>query len=149
MKSDRATAGAIAGILGAITQDIYGLTVKGIGLTDRAFIDFAKVIAFRTATSGTLSFITGLVVHLTLGMMFGLLFSYIISMTSSNFYYYKAIGYSAGLWFWTLAVGSMVNLPLFAGIPVISQITTFVGALIFGLAMAYSLKLLENKTEIV
>lgn len=149
MKNDRITGGAIAGIIGAVVQNIYGQIVKGIGLTDVAFVDFAKVIAFGKPVPGTISFISGLLAHLTLGMIFGTLFALIVMKTSSKYFLFKCIGYGAALWFITLGLGSIFKLPLFVGILPVPQLTTFVGAQAFGLATGYSLKIIQDKTSLV
>ncbi|PKM87785.1 MAG: hypothetical protein CVU87_08955 [Firmicutes bacterium HGW-Firmicutes-12] len=45
LSEDRLIGGALAGAVGGIIQNLYGVTVKVLGLTDRAFIDFAVVTA--------------------------------------------------------------------------------------------------------
>lgn len=149
MKNDRITGGAIAGIIGAVVQNLYGLIVKGVGLTDITFVDFATVIAFGKSTHGIIGSITGLLAHLTLGMIFGTLFALIVMKTSSKYFLLKCIGYGAALWFITLGLGAIFKLPVFTGIPPVSQLTTFVGAIVFGLANGYSLKIIQDRTSLV
>lgn len=149
MKNDRITGGAIAGIIGAVAQNLYGRGVKAVGLTDRAFVDFANVIAFGKPNQGFIGAISGTLAHLTLGMILGTLFALIIMKTSSKYFLFKCLGYGAGLWFMTLGLGSIFKLPLFVEIPPIPQLTTFVGAEVYGLVTGYSLKLIQDKTSLV
>jgi len=123
MKNDRITGGAIAGIIGAIVQDVYGIIVKATGLTKVAFIDFAKVIAFGKPTPGIIATITGTLAHLTLEMILGTIFALIIMKSSSKYFLLKSLGYGAAL--------------------------SFIGALVFGLFNGYALKLIQDKTSLV
>ncbi|PKM81954.1 MAG: hypothetical protein CVU89_06340 [Firmicutes bacterium HGW-Firmicutes-14] len=149
MRSDRISSGALAGIIGAVVQDIYGHTAKTFGITDRIFLDFAKIVLFHKPYGGIFGFIAGILSHLTFGMITGVLFVYLIKRTSSRYLYYKGMGMGMTIWFFSLGVATLYNLPLFKDIPPVPALITFVGALIWGLATAFSLKLIEKKTNLV
>jgi len=149
LKNDRFTAGAISGIIGAIAQEIYGYIAKASGLTNIAFIDFAEAIIFNAQLKNFIGIIAGIISHLVFGAMLGVLFAYIIYKTSNNYYYFKALGYAAGIWFWSLAFGTMYKINVFNDIQAVPAISVFIGAQVYGLVLAICLKILENKSNMV
>ncbi len=146
---DRLVAGGLAGIIGAIVQNIYGFAVKGLRLTDRTFADFAEVIVTFKSFEGIIAFIVGLIAHLIVGLIFGIIFAYVIAATSSRYYLIKGVAYGAVLWFLLLGFGTIFKLPLFKEIPPNAALFTLVGAVLYGLVTAYSLRLLDAKTRLL
>ena len=142
MIRDRIVAGGIAGISASVIQNIYGQLIKGAGLTDRAFLDFAEIALFGQTYNGVLGFIAGVIAHLTFGLMFGIMFALIILKTSNNYLYIKGTGVGIAIWFWTLAVATLFNLPMFAVIPPSASVLILIGAILWGIIAAFSLKLL-------
>lgn len=142
-------AGAIAGCLGAAAQNIYGQTAKALGITDRAFLDFARIVLFHNSYGGVFGFIAGVIAHLTFGMLLGTLFAYVIYKSSNTHLYFKGSAMGAAIWFFSLGVGTLYDLPMFKGIPPIPALSIFVGAIIWGLVTAFSLKILEQKTDLI
>lgn len=149
LKNDRLVAGSITGIIAATIQAIYGIAVKALGLTDRAFIDFSKLFIMHKNFTGLFPNIMGLIVHLGLGAIWGVSFAYLIYFTSSRYYYYKAFGYGAFLWLSLGILGSIFKIPLFTEIPPRALLTTLFGGIIFSLSNAYALKWFENRTNLV
>ncbi len=149
MKSDRLIAGAIAGVSASVVQNIYGQVVKGLGITDRAFLDFAEVALLSRTYSGFFGIVAGIISHLAFGMMFGVLFVYLLQITSSNYLYLKGLGFGIGIWFFSLAIGTMFNFPMFTETPPVAALVMFVGALLWGAITAFTTKILENKTDLI
>jgi len=149
MVKDRLIAGGLAGATGAIIQNIYGHTAKAIGITDRAFMDFAKVLLTFKPYQGVLAFIVGQISHYLVGVLLGIIFVYIIMLTSSRYLVWKGLGYGAILWVLLLGFGTIFRLPLFMNIPPGPALSVFVGALIYGLVTAYTLSLLEKRTRLL
>ena len=146
---DRLIAGGLAGLAAGITQNIYGVFVKGLGITDRAFSDFAAVVVMHTIQPSLVAGIVGFISHLIVGVMFGVIFAYIILLTSSRYFLLKGLGYGAVLWFLLMGFGTIFDLPLFSNIPPVPALTTFIGALIYGFAVAYSLKLIDKNSSLL
>lgn len=149
MKHDRIMAGAIAGTIGAAAQNIYGQTAIALGITDRTFLDFARIVLYHKDYGGVLGFIAGIIAHLTFGMLLGALFAYVIRKSSSTHLYLKGAATGAAIWFFSLGVGTLYDLPMFKDIPPLPALSTFIGALIWGLVTSFSLKILEKKTDLV
>lgn len=146
---DRFVAGALAGIIGAIVQDIYAITIKSLGIIDRSYIDFASVMIMSESIDGILGFMVGLLAHVGVGVLFGLGFAYIIKKTSSNYLLFKGIIFGLSLWFLLLGYGTTFKLPMFKNLPPLNALTTFVGAVIYGVVTAYTLRLIDKKTSLL
>ncbi len=149
MVKDRLVSGAIAGTIGGLIQAMYGFIVEALGFTDRTFTDFAKVLLMYRDYKGALAFIGGLIGHLTIGAMLGILFAYIIMITSNRYYLAKGFGYGAIIWVLFLGLGTIFKLPQFKDIPPSDVISTLVGSLLYGSITAYSLKMLDNRTKLL
>jgi len=149
LKKDRLVAGGLAGAIGALVQNAYGQSAKALKLTDRAFIDYAEVLLAHKVFGGVLGFIVGTLAHLAVGVIMGVIFAYIIMLTSSRYLYIKGLGYGFVLWLLLSGFGSIFNLPQFTLIPPNVALATLVGALIYGIVNAFTLGYLEKRIGLV
>jgi hypothetical protein len=145
---DRVIAGALAGVIGAVLQDIYGCLIKFFGLTDRGFIDFARAVILYNVTDGGIETLLALIAHIIWDLLLGILFVYIIQGTSSSHYYLKALIYGLSLWFIIQAVGTLFRLPMFFHIPACAALLTLIGALIYSFGIAVTLRFFEKKSNV-
>ncbi len=146
---DRLIAGGFAGAVAGLIQNLYGNLVKFLGVSDRAFADFALVMITFKPYSGFAAFLVGIISHTIVGTIFGVIFAYIILITSSRYNLIKGLGFGAVLWFLLSGFGTIFRLPLFKNIPPGDAISTFVGALIYGILTAYGLMLLDKRTKLL
>lgn len=148
-KNDRLISGGIAGAIGGLIQIIFEQTAKALGITDRAFIDFSKVLIMFKPYNGLTAFIVGFISQIIIAIIFGVIFGYIIQLTSSRYYVIKGIGFGAAIWCILLGFGTIFSLPLFKDIPPNASLSAFVGSLIYGFITAYALKVIDNKTDLL
>lgn len=146
---DRLIGGAMAGAIGGIFQNIYGTMVKALGLTDRAFVDFAAILATFKVHKGILGYLVASLFHIVFCALLGVIFVYLIKITSSKYYWVKTIGYGLSLWFITLSAGTVSKLPLFKNVPISATITTLIGAIIYAVVLGWVLQYLERKTHLI
>ncbi len=141
---DRLTPGALAGLIGAFIQIILGLLIKGFRISPYVFTDYGEVLILGKQYIGSLAFFIGAVCHLLLGSVFGILFSFVIKYTTKRFYLFKGLG--IGLTVWTIASGSgtYFKMPVFKELHPLQATVILIGSAIYGLTMAYSLKLLTD-----
>ena len=144
---DRTITGALAGITGAVLQDIYGCSIKALGLTDRGFIDFARAVILYNVYDGVIETVLALIAHIIWDILLGILFVYIINGASGDYYYLKAFIYGLSLWFIIQAAGTLFRLPLFFHIPARAALLTLTGALIYSFGIAATLKFIEKKNN--
>jgi uncharacterized membrane protein YagU involved in acid resistance len=146
---DRLLAGGIAGLIATVVQNIYGLTINAVGLTDRTFEDFAEIMITFKSYTGIAAFIVGVMAHLAVGLIFGVIFAYLIKETSSKYYIAKGLGYGLVLWFLLSGFGTIFRLPFFKNIPPGPALYDLVGGLLFGFVLAYALKILDARTKYI
>jgi hypothetical protein len=149
MKQDRGIAGFIAGASASIVQIIYGHIMKIIGLTDRTFTDFARIFIMYKEYPGVASFFIGFITQIILGSILGTVFAFYIKKNHSNYLYLKGVSIGTLAWLLFGISGTVAKLPLFYKLPPKPAIVTFVGALIYGIALAYFLNLLEKKSNLI
>jgi hypothetical protein len=149
LKKDRLIGGAFSGVIAATIQAGYGYIVKGLKLTDRAFVDFSKTFFMYKNYHGLYGEIMGIIIHLALGAVWGVGFAYLIKLTSSRYYYIKGFGYGVVLWLFIGTAGTVLHIPLFIDVPPYAVLSTLIGGLVFGFVNAYILKVLEKKTNLI
>jgi uncharacterized membrane protein YagU involved in acid resistance len=146
---DRFVAGGLAGAFAGLIQYAYGIVSKASGLTDRQFGQFSESVLNLHVYTGVLGLIIGVLSHMAVSIIFGVLFAYIIQITSSRYYMLKGAMYGLVLWFLLSGFGSVLRLPNFTKIPPLAELDILGGAILYGLVLAYSLKLLERNTKVL
>lgn len=151
MKKDRLIAGGIAGFIASITCDIVGVIYKSLGWTDRAFNDYATIVLTYQVYSkeGILGLILSIITHSAVCIIFGVIFVYIIMLTSSNYLFIKGLGYSLVIWLLLNAFGTILNLPLFRNMPLNAAYLTLSTALIYGFMISLVLKIIDKKMNLL
>ena len=151
MKKDRSVAGGIAGFIASVICDIVGIMYKSLGWTDRTFNDYATIILTYQVYSkeGVFGLIISIISHSAVCIIFGVIFAYIIMFTSSNYLYVKGLGYSLVIWLLLNSFGTILNLPLFRNMPLNAAYATLSTALIYGLVISLTLKIIERKMHLL
>ncbi|MEL7563829.1 MAG: hypothetical protein AAGU27_02965 [Dehalobacterium sp.] len=141
---DRLTPGLLAGFIGDIVQQIYFHIAKYLGITDRTYLEYGKVLIMFEQYKGVLPFIVAMTFELIIGGLLGIILSYVIKYTSSRFYILKAVTIAITAWLFFLSPGTFFNLPLFKNVPPSASIIMLVGSIIWGLVTAIALKKLTK-----
>ena len=151
MEKDRLVAGAAAGFVGSIQTVITGTIFKSLGWADRAFFDYSTTLFGKStyADEGFLGFLMGVITQVAICVIFGVIFAYIIKATSSRYLYIKGIGYGFVLWMLLSSFGTIYNVPLFSDVPLNVAYTTLFTASLFGFVVAWTLKIIDYKTELL
>ena len=151
MKKDRFVAGGIAGFIASVICDIVGIIYKSFGWTDRTFNDYATITLTYQVYSkeGVFGLIISIISHSAVCIIFGVIFAYIIMFTSSNYLYIKGLGYSLVIWLLLNSFGTILNLPLFRNMPLNAAYATLSTALIYGLVISLTLKIIERKMHLL
>lgn len=141
---DRLTPGAIAGITGGIIQIAYGSTLKALKITPTIFTDFAQILILGKPFKGPMAFIVGVVCHLLLAAIFGVVLSYVIKYTTKRFYLLKGLGIGLTTWTFANGTGTFFKMPVFSNLPPWPAIVILGGSTIYGLTTAITLKLVTD-----
>ncbi len=149
MKEDRVIAGAISGAVGSTVQILFEFFFKVMGFTDRYVVDMAKVFIMYKTFPGILSTIVGTTAQLFIGAILGIGFAYLIQKTSSKYYFIKGLGYGGIIWVFFGTFGSLFKIPLFTVIPPNAAFLLLIGAFVFGIVTSFTLKYLEEKSNLI
>jgi len=151
MKKDRLVGGGIAGIVGALSCDLLGTLYKSLGWSDRAFYENATILLTNQiyTDKGFLGLAISLISHIAVCMVWGVIFAYLISFTSSNYLYIKGLGYGLVLWVILHGFGTIFDLPLFTKMPLHIAYATLSYSLTYGFMTALALKIIDKKTQLL
>src|SRR5680860_76747 len=151
MKKDRLVAGGIAGIVGSIACDVLGVIYKSLGWTDRAFYDNATILLTNQIYSdeGIYGSILAIISHIAVCLIFGVIFAYLILLTTSNYLYIKGLGFGLVLWILLHGFGTIFNLALFTKMPLNVAYATLSFSLVYGFMISLTLKIIEKKSELL
>ncbi len=145
---DKIAAGAFAGIIGALVVTIYDLLFITLFLHQKqGFIYFNKRLIMYDEFYGPIAYIVGLVCHTSLGAMYGIILSYLISKSSESYYLFKGWGIGMGVWIYNIAFTTFFRMPGFVHIKPLPALTHIIGTSIFGITTVYALKLLTHNFE--
>ncbi|PKM38944.1 MAG: hypothetical protein CVV03_12725 [Firmicutes bacterium HGW-Firmicutes-8] len=148
IKNDRSVAGAIAGLVGSIIQEMSTLIIKYLGFSDKSFIDYSSVMVMFHRPNNFMELVVAWTAHFAVGITLGLLFVQVFMITSAKYLFLKGIFYGFVLWFILLGLGTVFRLPEFTSLPWNVAMTTFIGSLVWSLSVAYILRILEKTTLI-
>lgn len=147
MLNDRMTGGILAGMAGALVQNIYMYLAKSLGLTDIMYVDVARHFIFSQDYNGFLAVIVALLAHFTIDSLWGVLFAFLIKYTSSSFYLLKGVFFSTAIWFFIRVFGTKI-FGVVPGSPPLTALVFFIGASLFGLTIAFVLRVLDVQDKI-
>jgi len=145
MEKDRLIVGGIAGSFGAVSNVILGVIFKSLGWSDRAFFDYSTSLFGKTIYQGILGFLMGVITEVAVCIIYGVIFAYVIKLTSSRYLYLKGLLYGFVLWMLLSSLGTMYNIPLFSDIPLDAAYTTLFTAIVYGFVVAWVLKTIASK----
>lgn len=150
MKIDKLMAGGIAGFVGSISCDILGVLFKSLGWTDRVFYENATILLTNQIYSdqGIFGVVLSIIAHIGVCIIFGVIFTYMISFTSSTYLYIKGLGFGLVLWVLLHGFGTIFDLPLFTKMPLHVAYATLSFALVYGFMVALTLKIIDNRTDL-
>lgn len=146
--NDRFINGALAGSISAALQVLYGYLVKMTTFSDRGFHDFGQVFIMFTPYQGILADLIGILSHVGNGIIFGVLFAYLLSWTAPRLYLTKGLIYGIILWHLFFMVGTAFKMPLFHQIPPSTAFSILIGSIIYGITAAYILRLIDARTRL-
>lgn len=141
------TRGIIAGAVAAVAQNVYIFGARMAGFTKVEYEDYAEILFFSKFLPGFFPSFLGLIGHLVWNVFLGIIFAYIIKYSSSKFYVLKGIVFGAFVWWLVKVFCTLFRLPALSN-PPYQQVGVFlIGSLLFGVVVAYTLKLLDTKWE--
>lgn len=149
MVNDRTTAGALAGAAAGIVQQVYGMLAFYIGFSEKDFGDFAGMLVMYDNFQGFMAHFIQWLAHIGIGMMFGIFFVLIFQYTSSNYWPLKGVIYGFVLWILLTGIGTFFKMPMWMKTKPTTALSMLIGSVVYAFSLAYILKYLEDKTDLI
>lgn len=146
---DRAVAGAISGLIASSIQELYALIIKAIGLIDNCYGGFAFCLVTSGKVEGALALTVGILSNMAIGMLWGIVFAFLIKWTNSKRLILKGLFYGWILWMLLEGFGTVSNLREFTNLAPLSSLILLVGSILWGVTNAFCLKVFSQKTKLI
>jgi hypothetical protein len=148
MMKDRFTNGFIAGLLGGVVMSIMDLVLYYLGVVQILFLDWASVLIFGYRFATLLEAVIGQLGQLFFSAVAGVLFAFLLPLTSSRYYLFKGWVYGLVVWFGTYSITLLFEVTPLIPIKPDTVISNIVMASVYGFVLAESLKRLSNIKEV-
>jgi thiamine transporter ThiT len=141
---DRFTNGFIAGLLGGVIIGILDLVLYSLGVVQIPYLDWASVLIFGYRFTTLLEAAISQLGQLLFSAVAGVLFAYLLSLTSSRYYLFKGWVYGLVVWFGTYSITLLFKVTPLIPIKPDTVISHIVTASVYGLVLAESLRRLSR-----
>jgi hypothetical protein len=145
MMNDRFTNGLIAGLVAGVVMSIFDLISHFVlGITEILYLDWAAVLILGYRYSTFLEAVIGQIGQLFFSAIMGVLFAFLLALTSSRYYWLKGWVYGLVVWFGAYAVVKLFQVTPLIPIKPDTVLSDMVTASVYGLVLAEALRRLEN-----
>ncbi|MDW7683838.1 MAG: DUF6789 family protein [Bacillota bacterium] len=137
---DRFLNGFIAGFLGGVAMSILNLiSYYVLNIAELLYLDWASVLIFGYRFATMLEAVIGQLGQLFFSALLGILFAYLLPLTSSRYYLFKGWVYSLVVWFGAYAVATLFKVTPLMPIKPDTVMSNIVTASVYGLVLAETL----------
>ncbi|TGE34506.1 hypothetical protein [Desulfosporosinus sp. Sb-LF] len=137
---DRTLYGFFAGIIAGILEGIGNLISYYSNFAQRRLLDEMAIILFGNKPIDSLQTITALTARTIFSGLLGILFAHLMKYLNDEHYLFKGWVYGISLMGVIYSITSIFKMPELAYTHTYTIVSNFLGASIFGLALAESLK---------
>lgn len=134
---DKMSAGAVAGIIGAIPAVLLMRLLIKLGVTKHGFSDLAELLIIGRDLHNITGDILGIFGQGINSALVGVLYSILITRFPWN-PYFKGIGLNCVLWMYFLAFATVFRIKEWTSIPVVTSISLLAASILLGIVMVYS-----------
>lgn len=145
---DRFTRGFIAGLAAGIVMNIFSFLSFALNWVEVRFLDWAGMFIFGRQPEGVVEVTLSLTGQLFFTALLGVIFAYLVSITSSKNYIFKGLTFGLAVWFSTYAIAILFRVPTLTRFGVDTVTSNIVGALLYGLVLALMQKWLEERIKV-
>lgn len=146
---DRFSRGLLAGIVGGVLMNIWSLISYYIlDVADRRYLDWSSVLLFGHLPTNLTEAVYAQITQLIWAGFLGVIFAYIAPEITSRAYLLKGTIWGFITGFILYAVAILVRMPYFTKISTGTSITQFLGGIIWGTSLAYTLRLLDTTPKV-
>jgi len=146
MERDRLTRGFYAGLGATVLQNGWSFLAYALGLTTLRMADWAAIVILgRSGPFTTAETMLGLSGHLIWGGLLGIVFVYLIPYVKHRHLTLKGLLYGWSIWFFIYGLTLLFKVEPTLNLPLMTPISDFVGATIYGLVIAWGANRLVEK----
>ncbi len=144
---DKFMKGLTAGIVGGVMMNILDFIFYYIfTIVEIRFLDWASIFTFGRTPNSLIEIIFSLLSHILWTGFLGVLFAFLVPLINSKFLYIKGAFYGFIVGFIIYSIPILFQTPILKNIPTFTAITNTTFGIIFGLTLAYMLKIFDYKT---
>lgn len=146
---DRFTAGLLSGTFGGILMNIWSfISYHPLNFEEHRFVDWTGVMLYGQLPKTFLEVTVALLIHLLFVGFLGGIFALILPLLGSENYLLKGTTYAVFLGFIFFAIPTLFREPTFVKTPVDTVISNLIGASIYGLTLAQTLHMIDNRIKL-
>lgn len=141
---DRTISGGIAGCVGSLFCSFYEVAAERLLGINHSFLDYTATLVSYHVQPGLGGFTVGFLAQMAVGIIFGVVFTYLLALISSDYLLIKGLGYGFALWLMLSGFGVVYNLPLLRYNPPAATLFDLSDSLLYGLVTAYVVRMLRR-----
>ncbi|MDI6710949.1 MAG: hypothetical protein QMC81_02650 [Thermoanaerobacterales bacterium] len=145
---DRSTRGFIAGVAGGVAMNIVANISFYINWGELRFLDWAAVIIFGSRTNVFWEAAFAQVAQILFVGLLGIVFAYLIPAVTSRNCLLKGWLFGAAVWFGLYGVILLFKVNRLVGIDLATAASDFVGASVYGLVLACTLRWMDERVKV-
>ena len=146
---DRFMRGLIAGLTGAIAMNLWSyFSFFVLKYSKMTFMQWAAILALGHKAANAAEVIFAQAAQFTWAAVLGIIFAFLVPQITSRDYLLKGAFWGFATGFLQFVITKLFQVPGLETLPIGTAVSNAIGAIIWGLVMAQTLYLLDNKIEI-
>lgn len=138
----------VAGVLGGIVKDILDfISYYVLHFTNYRYLDFAAQILYGNEPKFWWDLTFAQIIELIFCGLVGILYNTVIPKNTNRNYLIKGWLYGVTVWLFLCTMGMIYRIPYFSNPPWQTTNSDFITSSIYGVVLAWSLRLLDKKYE--
>ena len=143
--TDRFARGLIAGLVGGVIMNIISLVSYSLGITELRFLDWSAIAIYGLKPESLVEAVFAQLAQFVFVGVLGVLFAYLIAAMGSKNHLLKGWLYGSGMWFVLYGITILFHVEATIPLHIDTAATDFIGSTMYGLAMAVTLKWLDER----
>ena len=138
----------IAGLTGAVAMNLWSyFSFFVLKYTKMTFMQWAAILALGHKATNAVEIIYAQLVQLTWASLLGIIFAFLVPQITSRDYLLKGAFWGFATGFLQFVIPTLFQVPGLKILAIETAVSNSIGVIIWGLVMAQTLYLLDNKME--
>jgi len=146
---DRFTRGFMAGVLAGLISSVWNIiSYHLINMSTIRFLDFAAILTYGRRTRTIWEALFSWAATVFFYGLSGIIFIYLIKIVTSENLIFKGFLFGITTWFFSYTITYLFKIPELSRISFLTAFSNFIGAVIYGIALGYVLKILDHSIKV-